>query len=129
MSVVVVKALAVIVGVVGAGAVAVAMILGPVISEPPPTTIEILVIIAYPLCMLLGGIFTAIHLRTGLMISLLAVIFAAVFAGLYVTGDPGSVGENVLFGAFVIAPAVILAGLCWGALCTVSTRAAQSNPA
>lgn len=112
------KAIAVVVGVVGAVVIAVVMLLGPLIADPPPNALERFTIFAYPICMLLGGIFAVLRIRIALIYGLLAIGFAIAFAVIYLLGDHnlGSVGEKVIFVMFVVGPALILSSLCWSVM-------------
>lgn len=112
------KATAVAVGVVGAVIVAVAMLLGPLTDDPGPEVMERFVIFAYPLCLLLGGVFAALRLRIGLVYGLLSIVFAVAFVVIRLLGDDGpeQASTKLIFAALVIGPALILTSLCWSAM-------------
>lgn len=112
------KATAVAVGVIGAVMVAVAMLLGPLTDDPGPDVLERFVIFAYPLCLLMGGIFAALRLRIGVVYGLLAIGFAVAFVVIRLLGDDGpeQVPTMLIFAALVIGPALILTSLCWSAM-------------
>ena len=110
---------AVAVGVVGAVIVAVAMLAGPLSDDPGPDTVERFVIFAYPICLLLGGIFAAVRVRIGLVYGGLAIVFAALFAVMELTADDAGwdgFGEAVVFTMLVVGPALILTSLCWSVM-------------
>ena len=113
------RAAAVIVGVVGAVIVAVVMLAGPLSDDPGPDMLERFVIFAYPICLLLGGIFAAIRVRIGLIYGGLAILFAATYTVMALTADDAGwegFGEAVVFTMLVVGPALILASLCWSVM-------------
>ena len=114
----VLKAIAVAVGVIGSVIVSVAMLLGPLIDEPAPDVIERFVIFAYPICLFLGGIFVLLRTRIGLVYGVLAIVFAAAWVAIHLTGDNNwnSLGEKLIYPIIVVGPGVILASLCWSIL-------------
>lgn len=108
------RAAAVIVGVVGAVVVAIAMLAGPLTDDPAPGAIERFVILAYPICLLLGGLFATIRIQAGLVYGGLATLFAVITTVMELTGDDSSWSEVVAI--LMVAPALVLASLCWSVL-------------
>jgi hypothetical protein len=101
------------------------MLLGPLIADPPPGTIERFTIFGYPICMLLGGIFAALRIRIALIYSVLALGFAIAFVIIHLSGeqDWDTVGAKAVFALLVAGPALIMISLSW------SVMRARSQPA
>jgi hypothetical protein len=112
---------AVLVGVVGGCLVAIAMLGGPLSEEPGPNAFERFVMFAYPICLVLGGIFALLRVKIGLMYGLLGIIFAAAFVALMLTGSEETWGDTsvvakLLYAIVVVGPALILSSLCWSVM-------------
>jgi hypothetical protein len=112
------KAIAVVAGVVGACIIAVAMMQGPLSAEPSPGMIERFTIFAYPMCMLLAGIFAAVRVRIALIYSVMALAFAVAFVIIHLSGeqDWDTFGEKVVFALLVTGPALIMTSLSWSVM-------------
>lgn len=112
------KAAAVAVGVVGAIVVGLAMLSGPLLDEPAPGAVERLVIFAYPLCLLLAGVFVVLRTRIALLYAVLAIVFAAAFVAFHLSGDHAwnGIAEQVINTIIVVGPAMIVTSLCWSVL-------------
>ncbi len=113
------RAAAVVVGVVGAVIVAIVMLAGPLTDDPGPGTVERFVIFAYPICLLLGGIFAAIRARIGLIYGGLAIVFAAIYTAMALTANDSGwsgFGEAAVFTMLVVGPALVLTSLCWSVM-------------
>jgi hypothetical protein len=107
------------VGVVGAVIVAVLMLAGPLSDDPGPDAVERFVIFAYPICLLLGGVFAAIKVRIGLVYGGLAMLFAATYVVMALTADDSDwdgFAEAAVFTMLVVGPALILTSLCWSVM-------------
>jgi hypothetical protein len=112
---------AVLVGVVGGCLVAIAMLGGPLSEEPGPNAFERFVMFAYPICLVLGGIFALLRVKIGLLYGLLGIIFAAAFVALMLTGSEETWGDTsavakLLYAIVVVGPALILSSLCWSVM-------------
>lgn len=109
------KATILAVGVIGALIIAVAMLTGPLLADPGPSAAERFVIFAYPICMLLGGIFVLLRTRIALLYAVLAAAFAVGFVAIHLSGDHGwdTFAEKAVYSIVVIGPALILTSLCW----------------
>jgi hypothetical protein len=112
---------AVLVGVVGGCLVAIAMLGGPLSEEPGPNAFERFVMFAYPICLVLGGIFALLRVKIGLLYGLLGLVFALIFVALMLTGNEETWGDTsaiaqILYAIIVIGPALILSSLCWSVM-------------
>lgn len=115
------RAAAVFVGVVGGCIVAIAMLSGPLSAEPGPSTFERFVMFAYPICLILGGIFALLRVKIGLLYGGLGVVFAILFVVLMLTGTDATWGDDpalnkLFYGIIVIGPGMILSSLCWSVM-------------
>jgi hypothetical protein len=105
--------------VIGAVVVAIVMLAGPLSDDPGPDALERFVIFAYPICLLLGGVFAAIRVRIGLIYGGLALVFAATYTVMELTADDAGwdeFGEATVFAMLVVGPALILTSLCWSVM-------------
>jgi hypothetical protein len=109
------KATTVAIGVVSAIVVAVAMLLGPLSADPSPDTVERFAIFAYPICLLLAGVFIVLRTRIALIYGVLAVVFAVAWVVIHLSGNHGweTGAEKFVYTVVVIGPALIVASLCW----------------
>lgn len=115
------RAAAVIVGVVGGCIVAIAMLSGPLSAEPAPSTFERFVMFAYPICLILGGIFALLRVKIGLLYGILGVAFAIAFVVMMLTGNDATWGDDpwlnkLFYGIIVIGPGMVLTSLCWSVM-------------
>ena len=112
---------AVLVGVVGGCLVALAMLGGPLSEDPGPNAFERFVMFAYPICLILGGVFALLRVKIGLLYGLLGIVFAGVFVVLMLTGSEETWGDTsgiakILYAIIVVGPALILSSLCWSVM-------------
>lgn len=115
------RAAAVLVGVIGGCLVAIAMLGGPLSEDPGPNTIERFVMFAYPICLVLGGVFALLRVKIGLLYGVLGIVFGLILVGLMLTGSDETWGENsnlasILYGVVMVGPALILSSLCWSVM-------------
>ncbi|MDQ3656383.1 MAG: hypothetical protein M3457_15065 [Chloroflexota bacterium] len=80
-----------------------------------PGVAERFVIFAYPVCMLLSGIFVVLRTRVALIYAVLAVAFAIAFVAIHLSGDHGweTLAEKVIYSIVVVGPAMIVTSLGW----------------
>ena len=115
------RAAAVLVGVIGGCLVALAMLGGPLSEDPGPNAFERFVMFAYPICLVLGGVFALLRVKIGLLYGVLGSVFALIFVVLMLTGSEETWGDistlaSVLYGIIVVGPALILTSLCWSVM-------------
>ncbi len=115
------RAAAVLVGVVGGCLVAIAMLGGPLSEDPGPNAFERFVMFAYPICLVLGGIFALLRVKIALLYGVIGVVFGMAFVGMMLTGNEEVWGDastfaNILYGMLVVGPALILTSLCWSVM-------------
>lgn len=112
------KATTLAVGVVGAFIIGFAMLLGPLQDDPGPSTAERFIIFAYPMCMLLGGVFILLRPRIALLYAVLAIAFAGGFVAIHLSGPNGwdTLTTKVVLSLIIIGPALILTSLAWSVL-------------
>ena len=115
------RAAAVLVGVIGGCLVALAMLGGPLSEDPGPNAFERFVMFAYPICLVLGGVFALLRVKIGLLYGVLGIVFALIFVVLMLTGSEETWGDistlaSVLYGIIVVGPALILTSLCWSVM-------------
>lgn len=123
---------AVLVGVVGGCLVAIAMLGGPLSEEPGPNAFERFVMFAYPICLVLGGVFALLRVKIGLLYGVLGIVFAAIFVVLMLTGSEDTWGDTsgiakLLYAIVVVGPALILSSLCWSVMREASRDAATAG--
>ncbi len=109
------KATALAVGVIGAFVIGFAMLLGPLQDDPGPATAERFIIFAYPICMLLGGVFILLRPRIALIYAVLAIAFAAGYIAIHLSGPNGwdTLSTKVVLSLIITGPALILTSLAW----------------
>lgn len=112
------KATTFAVGVIGAFIIGVAMLLGPLLAEPAPGVAERFVIFAYPICMLLAGVFVLLRTRIALLYAVLAAGFAIAFVAIHLSGPHGwdTLTTKVVLTLIIVGPALILTSLCWSVM-------------
>ena len=115
------RAAAVLVGVIGGCLVAIAMLGGPLSEDPGPNAFERFIMFAYPICLVLGGIFALLRVKIGLLYGGLGILFGLVFVVLMLTGNEDTWGDTsttakLLYGIIVTGPALILSSLCWSVM-------------
>ena len=120
------KATTLAIGVFGAFVIGFAMLLGPLLADPGPGAAERFVIFAYPICMLLGGVFVLLRTRIALLYAGLAAAFAVGFVAIHLSGPHGWDTFNekkVVYSLIIVGPGLILSSLCW------SVMRLESDPA
>jgi len=119
------KATTLAIGVFGAFVIGFAMLLGPLLADPGPGAAERFVIFAYPICMLLGGVFVLLRTRIALLYAGLAAAFAVGFVAIHLSGPHGwdTFNEKVVYSLIIVGPGLILSSLCW------SVMRLESDPA
>ncbi len=119
------KATTLAVGVFGAFVIGFAMLLGPLQDDPGPSVAERFVIFAYPICMLLAGVFVLLRSRIALIYGVLAAIFAITFVGIHLSGPNGwdTMSAKVISSMIIVGPALIVTSLSW------SVTRLESGPA
>ncbi len=82
-------------------------------------------IFAYPICMLLGGVFVLLRTRIALLYAGLAAAFAVGFVAIHLSGPHGwdTFNEKVVYSLIIVGPGLILSSLCW------SVMRLESDPA
>ncbi len=112
------KATTLAVGVIGAFIIGFAMLLGPLLDDPGPGAAERFVIFAYPICMLLAGIFVLLRTRIALLYAVLAVAFAIAFVAIHLSGPNGwdTLTTKVVLSLVIVGPGLILTSLCWSVM-------------
>lgn len=109
-----VRAGAVIVSLVGACWAGFIMLMGPLISEPPPEGAYLLAVLGYPLFLVVSGFVVAVSIRAGLVCGLLALLCLVVVRP-YASGE--SLADIMEFGWWIGWPAVCFVVLAGLALC------------
>lgn len=123
------KATTLAIGVFGAFVIAFAMLLGPLLAEPAPGAAERFVIFAYPICMLLGGVFVLLRTRIALLYAVLAAAFAIAFVAIHLSGPHGwdTFTEKIIYSLIIVGPGVILSSLSWSVMRLESRPALPSR--
>jgi len=112
------KATTLTVGVIGALIIGFAMLLGPLLDDPGPGAAERFVIFAYPICMLLAGVFILLRTRIALLYAVLAALFAIAFVAIHLSGPNGweTFSSKVISTLIIVGPALIVTSLCWSVM-------------
>ncbi len=97
------------------------MLGGPLSEDPGPNAFERFVMFAYPICLVLGGVFALLRVKIGLLYGGLGVVFAVIFVVLMLVGNEDTWGDTsglakLLYAIIVVGPALILSSLCWSVM-------------
>ncbi|MGN6030502.1 MAG: hypothetical protein ACTHQE_02450 [Thermomicrobiales bacterium] len=96
------------------------MVLGPLITTPPPSGIVLLAALGYPLLMAVSAVVGVFSFRYGLLAAIAATVCAVVVILSYASDE--SFGELIGFWAIVAAPAIIQGAVCGIAIIVVDRR-------